>query len=57
MVPFLTLIRFGQKFGARVIIEGEHIGESKAFAEALRESEGLTYINGYDDPAICSGAG
>ncbi len=34
-----------------------HIGESKAFAEKLVESEGLTYINGYDDPPIVAGAG
>ena len=34
-----------------------HIGESKAFAETLVESEGLTYINGYDDPPIVAGAG
>lgn len=46
-----------RKFGARVIIEGAHIGESKAYAETLVESEGLTYINGYDDPEILAGAG
>lgn len=46
-----------RKFGARVIIEGAHIGESMAFAKTLEESEGLTYINGYDDPPIIAGAG
>ena len=46
-----------RKFGARVIIEGAHIGEAKAYAETLVESEGLTYINGYDDPEILAGAG
>jgi len=46
-----------QKFGARIIIEGAHIGEAKTFAETLVESEGLTYINGYDDPPIVAGAG
>lgn len=46
-----------RRFGARIIIEGAHIGESKAFAETLVESEGLTYINGYDDPEIMAGAG
>jgi len=34
-----------------------HIGESKAFAETLCKEEGLTYINGYDDPPIIAGAG
>jgi len=46
-----------RKFGAKVIIEGAHIGEAKTFAETLVESEGLTYINGYDDPSIIAGAG
>ena len=46
-----------QKFGARVIIEGAHIGEAKEFAEKLVEKEGLVYVNGYDDPPILAGAG
>jgi threonine dehydratase len=46
-----------RKFGARIIIEGMHIGESKTYAETLVHSEGLTYINGYDDPPIIAGAG
>ena len=46
-----------QKFGARVIIEGAHIGEAKLFAETLVEKEDLTYVNGYDDPPIVAGAG
>mmetsp|Transcript_6328 Transcript_6328/g.11951 ORF Transcript_6328/g.11951 Transcript_6328/m.11951 type:complete len:493 (-) Transcript_6328:117-1595(-) len=46
-----------RKFGARIIIEGAHIGEAKEFAETLVDSEGLTYINGYDDPPIVAGAG
>jgi threonine dehydratase len=46
-----------RKFGARVIIEGAHIGESKTFAETLVDKESLTYVNGYDDPSVISGAG
>ena len=46
-----------KKFGARIMIEGAHIGESKKFAEELCEAENLTYVNGYDDPPIISGAG
>eukprot|EP00555_Chaetoceros_dichaeta_P006234 CAMPEP_0198256140 /NCGR_PEP_ID=MMETSP1447-20131203/6127_1 /TAXON_ID=420782 /ORGANISM="Chaetoceros dichaeta, Strain CCMP1751" /LENGTH=500 /DNA_ID=CAMNT_0043942713 /DNA_START=5 /DNA_END=1507 /DNA_ORIENTATION=+ len=46
-----------RKFGARIIIKGAHIGEAKEYAETLVESEGLTYINGYDDPPIVAGAG
>ncbi|EED92053.1 predicted protein, partial [Thalassiosira pseudonana CCMP1335] len=46
-----------KKFGARIIIEGAHIGESKEFAERLGATEGLSYVNGYDDPPIIAGAG
>mmetsp|Transcript_35850 Transcript_35850/g.83576 ORF Transcript_35850/g.83576 Transcript_35850/m.83576 type:complete len:324 (+) Transcript_35850:463-1434(+) len=46
-----------RRFGARIIIQGNHIGEAKTFAETLVKSEGLTYINGYDDPPIVAGAG
>jgi threonine dehydratase len=48
---------YSQKFGARVIIFGEHIGEAKEHAETLVASEGLNYVNGYDDPPILAGAG
>jgi threonine dehydratase len=40
-----------------VIIHGAHIGESKEHAETLVQSEGLDYVNGYDDPPILAGAG
>ncbi len=33
------------------------MGEAKEYAESLAENEGLTYINGYDDPQIIAGAG
>lgn len=46
-----------KRFGARIIIEGAHIGEAMAYAKTMVESEGLTYINGYDDPPIVAGAG
>mmetsp|Transcript_8809 Transcript_8809/g.18072 ORF Transcript_8809/g.18072 Transcript_8809/m.18072 type:complete len:502 (-) Transcript_8809:229-1734(-) len=46
-----------RRFGARIIIEGAHIGEAKEYAETLVASEGLSYINGYDDPPIVAGAG
>ena len=40
-----------------MIIEGAHIGEAKTYAENLVDKEGLTYINGYNDPPIVAGAG
>ena len=53
----LTKVDKCKKFGAKIIIEGNHIGESKEYAEQLIASEGLEYVNGYDDPPIISGAG
>lgn len=46
-----------QKFGARIIIHGAHIGEAKEYAEKLIASENQSYVNGYDDPPIIAGAG
>ena len=46
-----------KRFGARVIIAGAHIGESKSIAEGMMQKEGLVYVNGYDDPNIIAGAG
>lgn len=47
-----------RRFGANVIIEGNHILESKQTAESLIASNpGLQYINGFDDPPIIAGAG
>jgi threonine synthase len=37
-----------RKFGANVILHGEHIGEAKQYAQ--KEYPDLKYINGYDDP-------
>jgi len=44
-----------RKFGANVILKGEHIGEAKEYA--MKEFVDLKYINGYDDPEIIAGAG
>lgn len=46
-----------RSFGCRIIIHGAHIGEAKDFAETLVASDGLSYVNGYDDPPIVAGAG
>ena len=44
-----------RKFGAKIIIEGNHVGEAKEYAQ--QTSEGKIYVNGYDDPEIIAGAG
>lgn len=56
VAPLLKVDRCRQ-FGATVIVEGAHIGESKVIAERLAQEGELTYVNGYDDPPIVAGAG
>jgi threonine dehydratase len=51
----LTKIQNCFDFGADVILEGEHLGEARTFAEQLARDTGMRYINGYDDPAIIAG--
>jgi threonine dehydratase len=53
----LTKIANCQKFGARVILEGSSLEESRLHAERLGAYERLTYINGYDDIPIIAGQG
>ena len=33
-----------RRYGARVVIEGEHLLESRVVADAIGEEEGLTYV-------------
>ncbi len=53
----LTKIVNCRRFGAHVVLEGANIADARAFAERLVADNGLTYINGYDDPAIIAGQG
>lgn len=46
-----------EKLGARVIVRGRDFTESRAIADALVASEGLTYIHGFDAPDIIAGQG
>ena len=52
--PFAKLDKC-RKYGANVILHGEHIGEAKEYAQSKYSNS--KYINGYDDPEICAGAG
>lgn len=51
----LTKVEKCRKFGANVVLHGQHIGEAKE--QAQKEYGHLKYINGYDDPEIIAGAG
>lgn len=53
----LTKVVNCRRLGARVLIHGTNIGEARAEADRLVAAEGLTYINGFDDPAIIAGQG
>jgi len=44
-------------FDATIITHGANIGEAKALAETDPRFSSMTYVNGYDDPAIIAGAG
>jgi threonine dehydratase len=46
-----------QRLGANVLLHGNNIAEARQRAEEFVKSTGLTYINGYDDPAIIAGQG
>ncbi len=54
--PMMKVTRC-RDYGVRVIQHGAHLLEAKMHAQALVESEGLRYINGYDDLEIIAGAG
>lgn len=52
----LMKVRNCERMGARVLLHGDDIGAARDKAREL-EREGLTYINGFDDPAIIAGQG
>lgn len=53
----LTKVVNCKRFGATVIQHGQSIADAAEHARGLVESQGLTYINGFDDAAIIAGQG
>jgi len=53
----LTKVVNCRRFGASVILKGNHISEARTYADEIVSQQGLTYINGFDDPAIIAGQG
>jgi threonine dehydratase len=45
------------RLGARVVLDGEHFSDAYEQAQRLANERGLTYIHGFDDPAIIAGQG
>jgi len=59
MPRFAPLIKLTtcRQLGADVILHGESFGEAYDHAHRLAQERGLTYIHGFDDPAIIAGQG
>src|SRR3954463_12949777 len=59
MPDYAPLIKIStcQRLGARVLIHGRDFAEARAEANRLVDAEGLSYIHGFDDPAIIAGQG
>jgi threonine dehydratase len=53
----LMKIRNCQQAGARVLLHGNDIAEAREHALQFVREQGLTYINGFDDPGIIAGQG
>jgi threonine dehydratase len=53
----LTKVVNCRRLGAEVVLDGQNINEARRRADELAAAKGLTYINGYDDPAIIAGQG
>ncbi|ABC23674.1 threonine dehydratase [Rhodospirillum rubrum F11] len=54
--PFVK-VKHTRDFGARVVLEGETVAESRLVAERIREEEGLTFVHPYNDPWVIAGQG
>ncbi|XP_002020120.2 uncharacterized protein LOC6594912 [Drosophila persimilis] len=46
-----------RNYKARVIVDGNDMGEAKSLAMRMSQDEGLLYVNGYDHPHIMAGQG
>jgi threonine dehydratase len=53
----LTKVVNCRRLGAEVVLSGADIAEARSHADHLAAERGLTYINGFDDPAIIAGQG
>lgn len=59
MPRFAPLIKMAtcRRFGANVVLHGDTFRDAVAHAHELERERGLTYIHGFDDPAIIAGQG
>ncbi|MCE2875291.1 MAG: threonine ammonia-lyase [Planctomycetaceae bacterium] len=54
--PLVKQVRCAH-YGARVLLHGDTIADAKVKADELAQSQGLTYVHGFNDAAIIAGAG
>jgi threonine dehydratase len=59
MPRFAPLIKVAtcRRFAANVVLCGDNFADAKAKADELAAAGGLTYIHGFDDPAVIAGQG
>lgn len=46
-----------QQLGAQVVVHGDSYDEAAAHAQRLRETQGLTWVDAFDDPLVIAGQG
>jgi threonine dehydratase len=44
-------------YGARVVLHGDHVGDTFAEMERIRDVEGLMFVHPFDDPTVIAGHG
>jgi threonine dehydratase len=54
--PIMKIVNC-RRLGATVLLHGEDIAQARQRADELVRDQGLTYLNGFDDPAIIAGQG
>src|SRR5262245_50444748 len=59
MPRFAPLIKVAtcRRLGANVVLHGDDFAQAKAKADELTAEQKLTYIHGFDDPAVIAGQG
>jgi threonine dehydratase len=59
MPRFAPLIKVAtcRKYGANIVLHGDDFAQAKTKADELSVQHNLTYVHGYDDPAVIAGQG
>jgi threonine dehydratase len=52
-----TKVQATRGYGAEVVLEGAHVGETFAAMERIRAERGLTFCHPFDDPHVIAGHG